>query len=100
MPTAANARKAPSFVVGTTVRITATHKVDGTLTTPTTCTITIEEPDGTDNTPSVSQPSTGLERATFTPDQSGWHRVRIVSSGNSADGAREYRFYVASSGVS
>lgn len=88
-----------SFAVGNTVRVKATIRVDDTLTDPTTVTITIEEPDGTDQTPSVSNPSTGVHQATFAPDQTGYHRVKIEGSGNSADFIKERTFYVASSGI-
>lgn len=87
-----------SFVVGDTIKITATHKLASTLTNPTGCVITVEEPDGTDQTPTVDTSATGIRFATFTPDQVGYHQVRVVSTGTVA-GARESRFYVTSSGI-
>lgn len=94
----ANARKSKSFALGDTVQVVATHKVAGVLTNGTACVITIEEPDGTNNTPSVTNVSTGVYRAEFVPDQDGRHRVKVATTGNAA-GVRETSFYVASSGI-
>ena len=88
-----------SFPVGDTVKVTAKHYLDDVLTNPTTCVITVEEPDGTDNTPSVNTAVTGIRSSTFVPTQSGYHRFKAVSTGTVA-GVREGTFYVHTSGIS
>lgn len=88
-----------SFVVGDTVRFTLTVYLDNVLTDPTSITITVEEPDGTNNDVTDSTATTGVYTGTFTPDQTGWHRVKFEGAGNSADFLREREFYVATSGI-
>lgn len=88
------------FAVGNTVRFTITVKVDDVLTAPTTVTITVDEPDGTNVDVTDATATTGVYTATFAPDQSGWHRVKFEGAGNSADFVQEREFYVASGGVS
>lgn len=90
--------KNKSFPVSDTVRLTIYIRVDDVLTAPDTCVVTIEEPDGTNNTPAVSNPATGTYTATFVPDQSGYHRYKVVTTGTAA-GVREGTFYVHSSGI-
>ena len=87
-----------SFPIGDSVKITATHYLASVLTAPTTCVFTIEEPDGTDQTPSVTAVSTGIKSVTFASTQAGYHRYKIVSTGDVA-GIREGTFYVATSGI-
>ena len=87
-----------SFPVGDTVKVTASHYLASVLTNPTGCVITIEEPDGTDNTPTVDTSATGIRFATFVPTQSGYHRYKIASTGTVA-GVREGTFYVVTSGI-
>lgn len=88
----------PSFVVGDTVKLRAEFRVSDVLTNPTVTTLTIEEPDGTDQTPAVSADSTGKKSATFTPDQTGTHYWRWDGTG-SAPGRQEGEFYVYSSPI-
>jgi len=85
-----------STVVGDTVRITLTVRRDGAPTSST-VTWTIEEPDGTNNAPSNTTPSTGVARTTFVPDQPGYHRWRAV--GSAPDFVREGTFYVTASSI-
>ena len=90
--------KSESFIVNNTLKFTSTWKVAGVLTTPATYELKVEEPDGTDQTPSVSVDSTGVLSATFAPDQTGYHHYRWTGTGSAA-GVKEGRFYVASSPI-
>ncbi len=90
--------KAPSFIVGSTIRLRAEFRVSDVLTNPTAETLTIEEPDGTDQTPSITDDSTGKRSATFAPDQVGYHHWRWDSTGTAA-GRQEGTFYVNSSPI-
>jgi len=90
--------KEPSFVVGATVKLRIELRVDDVLTNPTGITLTIEEPDGTDQTPSITADSTGKKSATFAPDQTGYHKWRWDATGTAA-GRQEGRFYVNSSAI-
>ena len=87
-----------SFAIGDTVTITVTSYVADVLTDPTASTIIIEEPDGTDNTPTVSNTSTGINVYTFVPDQAGWHRFQVKGTGSAAF-IKEGAFYVHTSGI-
>lgn len=91
--------KSKSFVIGATVRITGSFYVDDVLTAPTTVVVTVEEPDGTQSTPTVTNPSTGVYQSCFTADQSGYHRFKIVGTGNNADGVLEGTFYINTSSL-
>lgn len=88
-----------SFVIGDTVRFTNTIRVDDVLTDPTTKTWTVEEPDGTDQALTEASATTGVWTSTFASTQAGWHKVKFVGAGNSADYIRERQFYVASSSI-
>lgn len=90
--------KNPSFVVGDTILFTAQFRVDDVLTNPTATTFTIEEPDGTNNTPAVTAVSTGIKTASFTPDQVGYHHWRWDGTGAAA-GRREGTIYVHASAI-
>lgn len=87
-----------SFPIGDTVRLTFKFRVDDVLTDPTAVTVTVEEPDGTDNTPTATKTSTGIYTATFVPDQAGYHRFKVTGTGP-APGVREGTFYVHTSGI-
>ena len=91
--------KSPSFVIGDTIKIKATFKVDGVLTNPTTCTITVQEPDWDQITLTISNDGTGVRSGTYQPDESGWHRWQVEGTGTAA-GVRQGAFYVKSSGLS
>jgi hypothetical protein len=88
-----------SFVVGNTVRFTNTVYVDDVLTDPTTVAFVVEEPDGTDQALTETNPGTGVYKSTFAPTQAGWHVVKFSGTGNSADYVRERAFYVSTSGM-
>lgn len=88
----------PSFVVGDTVKFRAEFRVADTLTNPTGVTFTIEEPDGTDQSPSVTSDGTGLRSATFVPDQTGYHHWRWDSTGTAA-GRQEGTIYINTSPI-
>ena len=88
-----------SFPIGDTVKVSASYYVADVLTNPSTCVITIEEPDGTNNTPTVDTGTTGVRFVTFVPDQAGYHRYKIVSTGTNVAGVREGTFYVHTSGI-
>lgn len=90
--------KHKSIPVGHVLSLRGTFKVAGTLTNPTGQTLTIEEPDGTDNTPTPSSVSTGVYDGSFTPDQTGWHRVTWVSTGAVAQTSTS-EFYVHTTGI-
>ena len=90
--------KEPSFVVGATVKLRAEYRVADVLTNPSTVVLTIEEPNGDDQTPSDMADATGKKSATFTPDQTGYHKWRWNSTGTAA-GRKEGRFYVNSSPI-
>jgi len=87
-----------SFVVNNTVKLRVESRVADALTDPTGITLTIEEPDGTDQTPSVTNDSTGKHSATFAPDQTGKHYWRWALTGTAA-GIQEGEFYVHSSPI-
>lgn len=68
--------------LGGVIRLTYTVKDDtGALTNPSTRVLTIIQPDGTTATPTITNPSTGLLRADFTPAQAGLHSVHWVTTG-------------------
>jgi len=90
--------KNPSFVVNTTILLTTTFKVADTLTDPSTTVLTIEEPDGTEVQPTVTNVSTGLYTAAFAPDQAGYHIWKWVGTGTAA-GVKEGTFYVHTSAM-
>ena len=90
--------KSPSFVVGDTVTIKATFKVDGVLTTPTTTTITVQDPEWTKSYPTVLSVSTGVRSCTYTPTQAGWHRWQVEGTGVAAR-VKQGAFYVKTSGL-
>lgn len=90
--------KNESFVVNNTLKFSSTWKVDGVLTTPSTYSLVVEEPDGTDQTPSVSVDDVGELSATFAPDQAGYHHYRWTGTGSAA-GVQEGTFYVVSSPI-
>lgn len=90
--------KNKSFVNGQTVKFTSTWKVDGTLTTPATCVLTVQDPSGNDSTPSVSTPSTGVQTATLQVDEEGYWKYKWVGTGSAA-GVREGTFYVHSTAL-
>ena len=90
--------KSPSFVVGDTITIKGTFKVDGVLTSPTTCVITVQEPNWEQSTPTISSSSTGVRSCTFTPTQPGWHRWEVEGTGAAAR-VKQGAFYVKSSGL-
>jgi hypothetical protein len=87
-----------SFPIGDSVVIKLTIYVDNTLTNPTTTTFTVEEPDGTNNTPSTVNDSTGVRSCVFVPDQSGYHRWKGAGTSPAAF-VREGTFYVHTSGI-
>ena len=88
----------PSFPIGDSVVIDLTIYVDDVLTNPTATTFTVEEPDGTNNTPSTVDNGTGLKGCVFVPDQAGYHRWKAVGTSPAAF-VREGTFYVHSSGI-
>jgi hypothetical protein len=90
--------KFPSYPLGHTVKIKATFKIDGVLTDPTTTTITVREPDGTQTSLSVTNVSTGIRTAVTLTDQVGWHRVRVTGTGTAA-AVMTSQFYVQSTGL-
>jgi len=90
--------KNTSFLVGNTIKLRVELRVDNVLTNPTAIALTIEEPDGTDQTPAVTADSTGKKSATFAPDQTGYHNWRWNATGTAA-GRVEGRFYVHSSPI-
>lgn len=90
--------KSPSFPLGHTVKITGTFKVDGVLTNPTACTITVREPDGTLTTPSVTSESTGVRSAIHLTDQVGWYRWKVEGTGTAA-AVKSGSFYINSTGL-
>ena len=91
--------KNQSFVVGATIKFSAEFRVDGSLTTPSTIALLVEEPDGTDQTPSNSASATGKYSGTFQPTQVGYHHWRWTSTGTAA-GVKEGTIYVNSSAIS
>ena len=90
--------KSPSFVVGDTITIKGTFKVDGVKTNPTTCVIIIQDPNLAQYTPSVTSVSTGVRSVTFTPDTPGWHRWEVEGTGTAAR-AKQGAFYVKTSAL-
>jgi hypothetical protein len=81
------------YDLGDTVRITGTFRDDtGTLTTPTTVTVTIVGPDGTStayvmgSAPEVANPSAGLVVWTWVADTPGRHVWQLVGTGAVAEG--------------
>lgn len=73
------------FYVGSTVRITGTFtNAAGVATNPTTTTITVEKPDGTDTAYTGGQltnPATGTLYVDIVPDAAGRWDYRIVGTG-------------------
>jgi hypothetical protein len=90
--------KQPSFVVGDTIKFSAEFRVNDVLTDPTAVALTIEEPNGDDQTPGVTNDGTGLRSGTFVPDQTGYHHWRWNSTGTAA-GRKEGTIYVNSSAI-
>ena len=90
--------KNESWVIGATLKFTSEWKVDGTLTTPSTYTLTVQDPSGNDATPSVSVDSTGNLSASYTVDEVGYWHYKWVGTGSAA-GVKEGTFYVHSSAL-
>lgn len=89
---------ASEYDIGDSVVLTSTFTVSGTLTNPGAVTVTIKLPDGTTTTPSASNVSTGVYRATYTTTQAGTHWVRFLGT-PPAQGAEEISFSVRPSRV-
>lgn len=65
------------MTVGESRLITATFKdTSGTLVDPSTVDLTVRDPDGTETTPAVANPSVGVYTATVTFDEAGIWRWR------------------------
>lgn len=91
--------KNQSWVIGATLKFTSEWRVDGTLTTPSTYSLTIQDPSGNDATPSVSEASTGILTASYAVDEAGTWHFKWVGTGSAA-GVKEGSFYVHSSALS
>lgn len=98
----ANAPMSPrSYDVGDVVRSTATFKVAGVLTDPTTVTFKYKSPSGTIVTKTyalseVTKDSTGIYHYDFTVDAAGTWFYRWISTGTAA-GASEVQIQVRKS---
>lgn len=90
--------KSPSFALGHTVKIKATFKVDDVLTNPTTTTITVQRPDATQVSLTVTNVSTGVRSGTLLTTQAGGHRWEVEGTGSAA-ALKQGAFYVHSSGL-
>lgn len=78
------------------VRIKGSFRVDGDLTAPSTVTVKVLEPDGTETsyaTASLTNPSTGVYYYDYTPPNAGRYFYRIESTGT-AKAAQEGQFRV------
>lgn len=91
--------KSKSFPINDSVRITTTVRVDDVLTAPGTFGVEVEAPSGSIVLPEVTNQSTGVYWACFVPDEAGYYRYRVTTTGNFADGVREGTFYVHTSGL-
>lgn len=74
---------------GDVVRLTGTFTVDGVATDPTTVTLKVQEPDGTETTytyalATVTKVSTGVYRKDITIDESGYWYYRWEGTGTVA----------------
>jgi len=78
------------YNIGDTIRVKATFKdADDALSDPSTVTVTVYEPDGTETDYTltgggVQKESTGVYYADITPTQAGIHWYRFSSTGNPA----------------
>lgn len=86
-------KNANTYDKGQAVRCECTFDVDGTLIDPTSVTAKVKAPDGTETTPTVTNPSTGVYRAEVTADQSGTWYYRFESTGGVS---AEERFFLVS----
>lgn len=84
-----------STVVGDTVKIRLTIRVDDVLTDPGAVVFTIDRPDGTNSTPSVTTSSAGVYSTKFAVAYAGHYRWRATGTAP-ASFLREGSFYVAS----
>lgn len=91
--------KNESFVIGQTVKFRSEWRVDGTLTTPSTYVITVQDPSGNDATPTVSVDSTGKLSASYAIDEEGYWKYKWVGTGSAA-GVKEGTFYCHGSALS
>lgn len=62
------------------VTVSTTVTVNGVLTTPSDVDLVVTAPDGTESSPSVNNPSTGLYQATVTPDAAGRWRYKWTTT--------------------
>ncbi len=83
-----------STVVGDKVKIRLTIRVEDVLADPTTVVFTLELPDGSDETPTPVNESTGVWSCTHVVALGGYYRWRAVGDAP-ASFAREGTFYVA-----
>lgn len=81
------------MVIGDNAVLTTTFTVGGVNTDPTTVVLTVQAPDGTETTPSVSNTAVGVYTADFEVDQAGTWLYRWVGSG-AAVGVDEGAFRV------
>lgn len=82
-----------SFDIGDVIRVQCTFKVGTTPTDPTSTTLTIEKPNGTTSTPSVSSGGTGIKYGDYTAADVGYHHWKMQGTGTAA-GVAQGSFYV------
>lgn len=84
-----------TYSIGDLIQLTATFTTvaTGANINPTTVTFTIRKPDGTQTSPSVTNPSTGVYQTQVSIDQPGTWRWRAVGTG-AAQAAMDSAFQV------
>jgi len=90
-----------TILEGQTIRLTATFKVNGVATDPTTVTLKIKSPSGTTTTflyssGGVSKSGTGVYYKDYKPTETTFYHYRWIGTG-AADGVGEAAFTVAPS---
>lgn len=85
-----------TYQIGNEVAFHTAFALDGTPTNPINVTLTLRDPCGATYAPAITNPSTGLFAANFTPQIAGvWH-YRWQGTGN-FDAAHEDTFEISSS---
>lgn len=82
-----------TYDIGDVVVLTATFAVDGTPTNPSTIACQVKDPNGTETTPTPTNPSSGVYEVEVEPTTAGLWHYRFAGTGG-AKAAEEHAFEV------
>ncbi len=87
--------KIKTYDIGDVARLSGAFRdTDDALLDPTVVTVTVREPDGSEDLATVVKDSTGLYHADFTITQQGDHYYRFAGTGTPGQSAEENKFVV------